>query len=162
MKFREDVKAWYKQYKVGKCCKFCGEHDNRCLDFHHVEGEKKNSSISRMVSNGKSKLSIRREMMKCIILCSNCHRKYHAEDRKKRNKSLIQKILLQIKLKSKCKICNEKTPCCLDFHHVDPSNKRFSIGNIVKMRISVEDLLAEIEKCIVLCSNCHRKLHLVP
>lgn len=47
----------------------------------------------------------------------------------------------------------------LQFHHIDPSNKEFdfskgNIGNLSKNR-----LLKEIEKCILLCPNCHIWLH---
>ena len=57
-----------------------------------------------------------------------------------------------------CETCGENHPACLDFHHIDPSLKEDSI-NRIKQRYSLEYLKKEIEKCKVLCSNCHRKLH---
>lgn len=57
-----------------------------------------------------------------------------------------------------CSKCPEKDPCCIDFHHVDPTQK---LGNLaVKVaHWSIAKLQEEIAKCILLCSNCHRKLH---
>ena len=59
----------------------------------------------------------------------------------------------------KCKECPENNPACLDFHHRDPSKKEVTLGDAVRMGWSKERTLKEIEKCDVLCANCHRKLH---
>lgn len=56
-----------------------------------------------------------------------------------------------------CKICNENEPCALDFHHLDPSQKEFTPAILVSHPTRV--LKSEIRKCIVLCANCHRKVH---
>lgn len=58
----------------------------------------------------------------------------------------------------KCEICGEDENCCLDFHHKDPSKKEYTIS-IARRGKSFETLMKEIEKCIVLCANCHRKVH---
>lgn len=57
-----------------------------------------------------------------------------------------------------CEVCGENHPACLDFHHVDPREKKFSVSTRHD-RPSMKALLAEIAKCRVLCSNCHRKEH---
>lgn len=57
-----------------------------------------------------------------------------------------------------CRLCGETDPACLDFHHRDPAAKAFPIANSHKRRDHTA-LLAEMEKCIILCANCHRKLH---
>lgn len=47
---------------------------------------------------------------------------------------------------------------CFDFHHRDPRTKEIAIGmKIVSNKI--ETLIAEIKKCDLLCSNCHRIIH---
>lgn len=58
-----------------------------------------------------------------------------------------------------CELCNEKDPVCLEFHHIDPSTKIADISVMVRNRASVEKILAEMEKCEVICANCHRKTH---
>jgi hypothetical protein len=55
-----------------------------------------------------------------------------------------------------CEKCGERDPICLDFHHVGIKTK--SISQMVNAG-SVEDVMNEISQCIVVCSNCHRKLH---
>lgn len=71
-----------------------------------------------------------------------------------------QAWLVMYKQTLSCQQCGESHPACLDFHHVDPDEKTEHISRMVKFkRYSHEDLLAELEKCIVLCSNCHRKEH---
>jgi len=57
-----------------------------------------------------------------------------------------------------CEECGENHPACLDFHHKNPLEKKFSIGR-PHNRSSIKGLIAEIAKCQVLCANCHRKEH---
>lgn len=44
----------------------------------------------------------------------------------------------------------------LEFHHIDPNGKDFSIGG---KSWSFERLKKEVDKCILVCSNCHREIH---
>lgn len=65
--------------------------------------------------------------------------------------------ILEYKQAHPCVKCGEAEPICLDFHHVDGSTKDFALSS-GKQR-SWAKILKEIEKCVVLCANCHRKLH---
>lgn len=56
-----------------------------------------------------------------------------------------------------CKECGETDPAALEFHHVR-GEKVKEVSNILKNGASLTTLLTEIEKCDVLCANCHRKL----
>ena len=59
----------------------------------------------------------------------------------------------------KCSRCDESHPACLDFHHLIPNDKgKIGISNMVGS-YKREKILSEISKCIVLCSNCHKKEH---
>src|SRR4051794_15336455 len=58
-----------------------------------------------------------------------------------------------------CIECGENHPATLDFHHRDPSQKGFTLSRATTKSASRETLLVEIEKCDVLCANCHRKHH---
>lgn len=62
-------------------------------------------------------------------------------------------------MKKPCAICCESDTACIDFHHIDPSLKRFTISSSVNGLYSKQEVLKEIQKCICLCANCHRKLH---
>lgn len=57
-----------------------------------------------------------------------------------------------------CSMCEEKDICCLDFHHLDPSEKETNIARAINCGWTPERLQKEIDKCILVCSNCHRKI----
>lgn len=56
-----------------------------------------------------------------------------------------------------CIICGETAPPCLDFHHVDRKTKEGTVG--VLSTYSKKRMIIEASKCVILCANCHRKLH---
>lgn len=62
-----------------------------------------------------------------------------------------------IKAQTGCKYCQEHDSCCLDFHHINGDDKLYNIGNILSRKL--QTVLDEIAKCIIVCSNCHKKLH---
>jgi len=64
------------EHKESNGCLLCRENFAGCLDFHHMKD--KEHLISAMMTTRKSWESIEKEMSKCILLCSNCHRKVHA------------------------------------------------------------------------------------
>lgn len=55
-----------------------------------------------------------------------------------------------------CKECGEDNPRVLDFHHIKPEDKYRAISVMQAGRWGVEAIQKEIDKCVVLCSNCHR------
>lgn len=57
-----------------------------------------------------------------------------------------------------CLLCGEDELCCLDLHHLDPDSKEMNIGDVI-LHKPWDKLKAELDKCVVLCSNCHRKVH---
>lgn len=61
-------------------CVRCGEKDPRCLDFHHLDEDQKVCTVSQMLCWAFDKLMA--EVLKCEILCANCHRKHHGTTRK--------------------------------------------------------------------------------
>lgn len=60
-------------------------------------------------------------------------------------------------LGGKCMRCKKKgLPCIFDFHHRDPKEKLFTIADSCK---SFDNIKSELDKCDLLCDNCHRILH---
>lgn len=59
---------------------------------------------------------------------------------------------------SKCSICgyNKPIPSVYDFHHTDPVKKDFAISG---KSFSYERLKKEVDKCILVCRNCHSEIH---
>ena len=60
-----------------KPCVVCGENDNCCIDFHHIDSNEKEMEISNIVKNKWSDKKTIEEIAKCVSLCSNHHRKLH-------------------------------------------------------------------------------------
>lgn len=72
-------------------------------------------------------------------------------------KTYNKKLLWRYKKLCKCALCSESEPVSLDLHHKNPKEKDFDPSSLVSY--STETLKAEIRKCVVVCSNCHRKIH---
>lgn len=72
---RNSIKEYIDSLK-DKCVN-CTESDISCLDFHHIIGEEKDNSLSNAIKNKWGKKRIEEEIKKCVVLCSNCHRKLH-------------------------------------------------------------------------------------
>lgn len=90
-----------------------------------------------------------------IKLCYNCKRK---------SLRLAYRISAANYKNNKCEICGleRKTIDDLetfDFHHKDKTNKSFELGDNIQNR-TWEIIRQELDKCMMLCANCHRKQHL--
>ena len=103
----------------------------------------------------------------CLECSRQMGRRYYGSgkkrtlERKKQNNSRYRernkRIIEEAKKGRLCLYCVEDDPCCLDFHHL--GNKKYSIADMPNLCVSEETLKAEIAKCELICSNCHRKLH---
>lgn len=99
--------------------------------------------------------------------CKDCIRKSHKKyyennkrayfDRRNIYRRKFKKQLDDIKSEKGCLFCKEKDSCCLEFHHVGGS-KIEDVGTM-KNHAAKQKVLAETEKCVVICANCHRKVH---
>ena len=63
-----------------------------------------------------------------------------------------------------CSKCGDTRPYVLDLHHLDPTQKEFTIGKVLGSGTSGLEsrqrrILEEAKKCIVVCANCHREIH---
>lgn len=83
---------------------------------------------------------------------SKCTKKYWRAQIKHRGVQFLGGI---------CRNCgNNFEDCCYDFHHLNPEEKDFTVGNVqtngAKSWYKVRD---ELKKCVLLCANCHRLVH---
>ena len=90
-----------------------------------------------------------------------CYKKYYDYNKEKflsRNKEFRKDrmVYLNDKKSTGCIICKEKDIGCLDFHHL--GDKKYNISSIFTS-LSIKEIEEEIQKCVILCANCHRKLH---
>lgn len=101
--------------------------------------------------------------------CKACHKiirkSYYDRNRKAerlRIESRKQKQMLEyqeIKSKLFCLLCGENHPAALQFHHINQDEKEINVSYAVRSGWSMERIKLEIEKCVVLCANCHFKEH---
>ena len=70
-------RIWFDEYKETLKCSKCEENHPSCLEFHHLDPNEKESGVSEMVRKKIDKELIFKEIKKCEVLCSNCHRKLH-------------------------------------------------------------------------------------
>jgi predicted transcriptional regulator len=74
------VKSKMIDYKGGKCvdCNLDSKDVHQCVfDFHHLDPKEKDPNWNRIMFQKWDK--IEKELDKCVLLCSNCHRTKHAE-----------------------------------------------------------------------------------
>jgi len=168
-KQRIPLRQFVNKYLEENPCVLCGEKDIDCLQFHHIVSTKE--KISYYVTKGKCTIErIKKEISKCQVLCVNCHTKLHnktikyvSEESKKgwkakqkiRHRAVKREYIINIKKNNPCYICKENDYRCLAFHHKNPEEKEIKISS----KISWEKLKNEIAKCILVCCNCHFKIH---
>ena len=79
-RWRDNQLAWYNGIKAGLKCNRCSETHTSCLEFHHKDPKVKEMIVS-VAARSWGKARILKEIAKCEVLCSNCHRKHHYEER---------------------------------------------------------------------------------
>lgn len=68
------------------------------------------------------------------------------------------KELLIAEAGGRCRICGyDRYPCALEFHHLDPTEKRMTVS-AKGIAYALETLRLEAEKCVLLCANCHAEV----
>ena len=158
--------TWFKKLKavnlLGGKCVTCGEQRPWLLGFHHEDPSLKEFGFNIKKEYRWSLIEI--EIKKCRLVCYNCHKEEHHIDGS--TKSQINKILcLDYKKIKKCEICGyDRCLEALEFHHT--REKKSIIGDTINnmgARRSVDGLpirlKKELDKCSVLCANCHHDQH---
>ena len=88
-------------------------------------------------------------MKSCCLKCHTLHTHQRLRETKVRAIEYLG---------GKCSKCEIKgIPAIYDFHHKDPKEKNFNWGR--KRTTNWDTLKKELDKCILLCSNCHRETH---
>jgi DNA-binding CsgD family transcriptional regulator len=152
------------QLKGGKC-KICGISDLSrpwIYQFHHLDKTKKEFGIHEL--NGVSFSRMKKEAEKCICVCENCHKQIHSDEIIIDKTTANKLMFLEYKKTDCCEKCGYKE-CIksLDFHHM--SSKEFELADIISQQShkKVEELKEiiekELDKCAVVCGNCHRDIH---
>ncbi len=86
------------------------------------------------------------------------HQKVELAKRMRRKKE-IRDWFQALKEEQVCSRCGENETCCLEYHHRNPSKKIKHVANMIRDGNGKMSILVEIEKCDLVCANCHRKIH---
>lgn len=100
----------------------------------------------------------------CSDKCRGLGRSLHRKQSTLTSYDSVKKHRKKVKLKAveylggKCSECGyDKNYASLDFHHIDPSQKDFSISS--NSYFPWDTIKTELDKCILLCRNCHGEIH---
>ena len=96
-----------------------------------------------------------KQSMYCSIKCKNyVHQSYEAQ----KKRGLTRRLDFVQRLGGKCTKCGYSTNlAALSFHHL--RDKSFQLDARAFSNRKIEPILAEIDKCILLCNNCHAEIH---
>jgi hypothetical protein len=92
-------------------------------------------------------------------------KKWHQENREASNASKskyvasLRDLINERKKAGACTRCGIADWRVLEWHHVDPSQKRFNLNMAWKKHVGKEAIFEEMAKCELICANCHRILH---
>lgn len=107
-------------------------------------------SFTEFYTNGKQPSGKQKFHASCIV-CEENDRKAFVEEKRCKLIELFG---------DKCTVCGyNRCYAALEFHHVDPSVKEYSPSKLLNNYSTLDKLLKEVEKCVLLCSNCHREVH---
>lgn len=106
--------------------------------------------FSEFYTNGKTPNGSQKYKPSCMK-CEEGSRRAFVEEKRKIIKEMFGES---------CAICGySKCFAALEFHHVNPSDKENTPAKLINNFSSIERMIRELEKCIMVCANCHREIH---
>lgn len=131
------------QFTVMKKCTECGE-EKPLTEYH--------KKVGRLRSNCRS----------CVSRYTRQHyaanKEYYltkAAVNRKLGQQRIRKLLWDYKKEVGCVDCGELDPIMLEFDHL--SGKQDGLASMATRALAFNTIIAEVEKCDVVCANCHRR-----
>lgn len=128
-KSSEAVKRWRERTKLkivaamgGKCCICNYKKYFVSLELHHLNPDKKEMSFGKVMANPKSWPRIIKELRKCVLICSNCHKAVHhgfikiPSNAPKFNEEYVSakndiESFIGADFMDDCPVCGDKKPC---------------------------------------------------
>jgi len=140
--------------EMGGCCEECGFVGERSQ--YVLYSDLHRQTVLSWLRSPYEELPNRVKAVS-TLLCRNCYQKKRFVGKSKSSKAYMSsKIKAVDYLGGKCVYCDESDIRVLTFHHVDPGNKDYDIES--RMKTSLEKKRAELDKCELVCWNCHALL----
>lgn len=76
--YKEQKRKEFDELRKSLKCSKCGESRFYCLDFHHIDPNEKETEVTKLI---EAPNKLKEELKKCIVLCSNCHRELHYQEK---------------------------------------------------------------------------------
>ena len=86
--------------------------------------------------------------------CKYCHSSFMKQKYQEKRQTIEV-----LKSECSCAKCGDTRGYVLDYHHIDPTQKEEKISRMISNNYTLDKVKQEIDKCIVLCANCHREFH---
>jgi hypothetical protein len=147
----------------GGRCVDCGY--NRCIaafEFHHRDPATKEFSLAEFSGSLERLL---REAEKCDLVCASCHRLRHVglEVAGVADPVVLHRRRRKLRaiayMGSRCNSCGRDGPAALfEFQHRNASEKDFGLSES-GIPHRWDKTVAGLDKCVMLCANCHREVH---
>lgn len=102
-------------------------------------------------------------------LCNKLQRKLNYENNRERDKqytrtnrwriraAALKFVMQYVSDRGGCSKCGETDFRCIDFNHLDQAQKKYNISDMIAGGYSTDSITQELDKCEILCANCHRK-----
>jgi DNA-binding CsgD family transcriptional regulator len=163
------IKLHYSTYAIAnelKCSQGCVRHALKkfqlktnskwALTRKKIKQEIKNGTYTCRVCKINKELNVNNFYIRTNgtfhTWCKECNNRITYEKQIQRKKDAVEYK------GGKCIVCGyNKYIGALDFHHLDPSKKEFSIGKL--RTYSLDKLKSELDKCVCVCRNCHAEIH---
>ena len=141
----------------------------KCKSKHHNAWAKNNRTkinIKQNITNNEfrqanpelAKTMDRARYQKSRISNPNGHTRHMLQSNIRSRQTYLELKAQYLEYKGRhCSNCGHKNECgaVFDFHHIDSKNKLFDIATAISIRTPLEDVKSELDKCIVVCRNCH-------
>ncbi len=164
--------AFLRELREVPCADCGGRFAAHQMDFDHRDPSTKQFTLCSGRAALKSREQILAEAAKCDVVCANCHR---LRTRRRHRERLASRTLadgprsaeLRTRWRYHARVLDELrsvpcadcggvfSQCAMDFDHRDPSTKVRAVTRMIS-NARIERILAEVEKCDIVCANCHR------